>query len=82
MYMRKVEFDGFDDETMYPISSAEVLYDIGDIVGIKGKIFCTKTGEVTVHANSVELLCKSLQPLPEKYHDLRTSSSAILGTTQ
>ena len=44
--------------------------DIGDIVGIKGIVFTTKTGEISVHANSVTLLSKSLQILPEKYHGL------------
>ncbi len=46
-------------------------YDIGDIVGITGDVFKTRTGEVSVHARSVELLCKSLLPLPEKYHGLK-----------
>ncbi len=46
-------------------------YDIGDIIGITGKVFKTRTGEVSVHAESVELLCKSLLPLPEKYHGLK-----------
>lgn len=44
--------------------------DIGDIVGIKGTAFTTKTGEVSIHAESVELLSKSLQILPEKFHGL------------
>ena len=44
--------------------------DIGDIVGIKGYVFKTKTGEVSVHADSLVLLSKSLQVLPEKYHGL------------
>lgn len=44
--------------------------DIGDIVGIKGSAFTTKTGEVSIHAESVELLSKSLQILPEKFHGL------------
>ncbi len=45
-------------------------YDIGDIVGIKGVVFTTKTGEVSVKASEVTLLSKSLQILPEKYHGL------------
>ena len=44
--------------------------DLGDIVGIKGTAFTTKTGEVSIHAESVELLSKSLQILPEKFHGL------------
>ncbi len=46
-------------------------YDIGDIVGIKGFVFKTKRGEISVHAKQVTLLCKSLQPLPEKWHGLK-----------
>ncbi len=45
-------------------------FDIGDIVGIKGTVFKTKTGEISVHATEVTLLSKSLQILPEKYHGL------------
>ena len=44
--------------------------DIGDIVGIKGTAFTTKTGEISIHATSVVLLTKSLQILPEKFHGL------------
>lgn len=46
-------------------------YDIGDIIGIKGFVFRTKRGEISVHAKQVSLLCKSLQPLPEKWHGLK-----------
>jgi len=45
-------------------------YDIGDILGIKGTVFKTKTGEISVHAKSLILLSKSLQVLPEKHHGL------------
>ncbi len=45
-------------------------YDVGDIVGIEGEVFKTKTGEISVHAQKVTLLSKSLQILPEKYHGL------------
>ena len=44
--------------------------DIGDIVGVVGKVFKTKTREISIHANKVELLSKSLKPLPEKFHGL------------
>ena len=44
--------------------------DIGDIVGVKGVVFTTKMGEISIHAHSVTLLSKSLQVLPEKYHGL------------
>lgn len=45
--------------------------DIGDIIGIKGVVFTTKMGEISVHCKSVDLLSKSLLPLPEKYHGLK-----------
>ena len=45
-------------------------YDVGDIIGIKGEVFKTRTGEISVHASEVTLLSKSLQVLPEKYHGL------------
>lgn len=45
-------------------------FDIGDIIGIKGNVFKTKTGEISIHAEEVVLLSKSLQILPEKYHGL------------
>ncbi len=46
-------------------------YDIGDIVGVEGYVFKTKTGEISVHTQKIELLSKSLLPLPEKFHGLR-----------
>lgn len=45
-------------------------YDVGDIAGIRGEVFKTKTGEISIHASEVTLLSKSLQILPEKYHGL------------
>jgi len=45
-------------------------WDIGDIIGVKGTVFKTKTGETSVHASEMTLLSKSLQPLPEKFHGL------------
>ena len=45
-------------------------YDVGDLVGIKGEVFRTQKGEISVHASEVTLLSKSLQVLPEKYHGL------------
>lgn len=45
-------------------------YDVGDIAGIEGEVFTTKTGEISVHAAKVTLLSKSLQILPEKFHGL------------
>ena len=49
--------------------------DIGDIVGVKGYVFTTRTGEISVHAQSVTLLSKSLQVLPEKYHGLKDTDA-------
>jgi lysyl-tRNA synthetase class 2 len=48
-----------------------LIIDIGDILGVSGPVFKTRTGEITVKVESVELLCKSLRPLPEKWHGLR-----------
>ena len=45
-------------------------YDIGDIIGVSGYVFKTKTGEVSIHVESVTLLSKSLRPLPEKFHGM------------
>ena len=45
-------------------------YDVGDIVGVEGYVFRTMMGEISIHAEKVTLLCKSLQILPEKYHGL------------
>ncbi len=45
-------------------------YDVGDILGIRGTVFTTKTGEISIHAEEITLLSKSLQILPEKYHGL------------
>ena len=45
-------------------------YDIGDIIGVTGFVFQTKTGEISVHVESVVLLSKSLRPLPEKFHGM------------
>lgn len=47
------------------------LADLGDIVGIEGTLFKTKTGEVTILVSSFEMLCKSMKPLPDKYHGLQ-----------
>ncbi len=46
-------------------------WDIGDIIGVKGKVFRTKMGEISVHAEEIKLLSKSLIPLPEKWHGLK-----------
>ena len=46
-------------------------FDIGDIIGVVGRVFKTRTGEISIHAERVELLSKSLRPLPEKFHGLK-----------
>ena len=45
-------------------------FDVGDVIGIKGEVFRTKTGEMSIHAAEITLLSKSLQILPEKFHGL------------
>ena len=50
-------------------------YDVGDLLGITGEVFKTKTGEISVHASEVTLLSKSLQVLPEKYHGLTNTDT-------
>ena len=50
-------------------------YDIGDILGVSGKVFRTKTGEVSLHVETLTLLTKSLHPLPEKFHGLTNTDT-------
>ena len=50
-------------------------WDVGDIIGVKGKVFKTQTGEISIHATSVILLAKSLLPLPEKFHGLKDTDT-------
>ncbi len=47
------------------------LFDIGDIIGIKGQLFLTKTGELTIQVEEIDILSKALKPLPEKFHGLK-----------
>ena len=61
-----VSRDGLGDE----LYASFKKWDIGDIVGVEGYLFRTRTGEVSVHATSMTLLAKSLLPLPEKFHGL------------
>jgi lysyl-tRNA synthetase class 2 len=63
IYLRKEELD----ETSNNVFS---LVDIGDIIGVEGHMFKTQKGEVSIHAKKVEMLCKTIEPLPEKYHGL------------
>ena len=55
--------------------SAFKKWDIGDIIGIKGFVFKTRTGEITIHVKHIELLAKSLLPLPEKFHGLKDTDT-------
>ncbi len=64
IYVRRDDV-GEDDYTAYKKD-----YDIGDIVGVKGFVFKTQTGEISVHCTHIEMLSKSLLPLPEKQHGL------------
>ncbi len=50
-------------------------WDIGDIVGVSGKVFRTRRGEISVHVHDIELLAKSLLPLPEKFHGLKDTDT-------
>ena len=50
-------------------------WDIGDIVGVEGFVFCTQKGEISVHAQKITLLSKSLRPLPEKFHGLKDTDT-------
>jgi lysyl-tRNA synthetase class 2 len=56
------------DELLY---TAFTILDIGDIIGIRGKVFKTKTGETSIKASSIVILTKSLYPLPDKFHGLK-----------
>ena len=55
-------------------------YDIGDIVGVKGEVFRTQRGEMSVRAHDITLLSKSLRPLPEKFHGLTDKEPAVCGS--
>jgi len=61
VYLKTAELPELDQK-------AFSLIDIGDIVGIKGFLFTTRKGEPSIHAESFEVLCKTVEPLPEKYH--------------
>ena len=50
-------------------------FDLGDIVGVRGRVFKTKSGEISVHAQEITLLTKSLHPLPEKFHGLKDTDT-------
>src|SRR5207302_3418020 len=59
------------EDVMGPDAFARAMdLDLGDWIGVEGAVFVTKTGEITIRAEKVELLAKSLRPLPEKWHGL------------
>jgi lysyl-tRNA synthetase class 2 len=66
----KIQLYVRQDELTSETYDAFLQWDIGDIVGVEGKLFKTKTGELSVRVKHIELLTKSLRPLPDKYHGL------------
>ena len=67
----QIQFYARRDDIGAPAYDAFKALDIGDIVGVRGQVFRTQKGEVSVHAAEVSLLSKALKPLPEKFHGLR-----------
>ncbi len=63
IYVRKDDITNGEDKTLYEVVWKKLL-DIGDIIGVKGFVFTTKTGETSIHVTSLTLLSKSLRPLP------------------
>jgi lysyl-tRNA synthetase class 2 len=59
-----------DDLGVDAFKRVQKLLDLGDIIGVEGYLFETRTGELTIHVESYELLAKALRPMPEKYHDM------------
>lgn len=66
----KMQFYVRRDDVGEEVYAAFKKWDVGDIVGVKGFVFRTKTGEISVHAEEIVLLAKALRPLPEKFHGL------------
>jgi len=56
-------------------------WDVGDIVGAHGRLFKTKTGELSIEASRLEMITKSMRPLPEKFHGLTDVETAIVSAT-
>lgn len=63
IYVRRDDICQGEDKTLYNTVFKHLL-DIGDIIGVKGHVFKTQTGETTVHVNEFTILCKSIRPLP------------------
>jgi lysyl-tRNA synthetase class 2 len=66
----KIQLYVRQDEITNELYDAFLQWDIGDIIGVSGKLFKTKTGELSIRVKHIELLTKSLRPLPDKYHGL------------
>ena len=64
-----------DDVTSEFYEKMKETWDIGDIIGVKGFVFKTRRGEISIHAKELELLSKSLLPLPEKFHGLKDTDT-------
>jgi len=63
LYVKRDDICPGEDKTLYNMVFKKLL-DIGDIIGVKGFVFITQMGEITIHVKSLKLLCKSLRPLP------------------
>lgn len=63
LYIRRDDICPGEDKSLYDVVWKK-LTDLGDIVGVKGFVFTTKTGEISIHVTSLQILCKSLKPLP------------------
>jgi lysyl-tRNA synthetase class 2 len=70
-YSGRLQFYIRDDEVSAGDFSVFKLVDVGDIIGVSGTVFRTKTGELTIRASALELLTKAIHPLPEKWHGLQ-----------
>lgn len=71
----KIQLYVRQDEISAEVYANFLHWDIGDIIGVQGKLFKTKTGELSVRVKQIELLTKSLRPLPDKYHGLTDQES-------
>ncbi|HSW69028.1 MAG TPA: lysine--tRNA ligase [Gammaproteobacteria bacterium] len=71
----KIQLYVRQDELTPEMYAAFLHWDIGDIIGVQGKLFKTKTGELSIRVKQIELLTKSLRPLPDKYHGLTDQES-------
>ena len=64
LYFNRDEICPDEDKTMYNTVFKKLLFDIGDFIGVKGYVFTTKVGEISIHVESFVVLCKTLRPLP------------------